>query len=154
MKLPPDWDEPSRENKDLCDKFIYETFDYYGILPYRLFIPDSSDKVPLVLYLHGADAYGDDNELQLTMHDTKTPIWMIHAADDMVVKTSYKTDEYSANLGSRDIYEELREIHPDLHYTEYKATELKERYGINPHCSWVPAGQNDEVKEWLFSKAK
>ena len=65
-----------------------------------------------------------------------------------------KTDGYSAHLGSRDIYEELREIHPDLRYTEYKAGELKERYGINPHCSWVPAGQDDEVKEWLFSKAK
>ena len=72
MKLPPDWDEPSQENKDLCDKFIYETFDYSGTLPYRLYVPDSSDKVPIVLYLHGADAYGDDNELQLTMHDIGT----------------------------------------------------------------------------------
>ena len=85
---------------------------------------------------------------------TKTPIWMLHAADDMVVKASYKTDGFSAHLGSRDIYEELKGIHPDLHYTEYEAGEMKERYGINPHCSWVPAGQDDEVKEWLFSKSK
>ncbi|MCR5557814.1 MAG: prolyl oligopeptidase family serine peptidase [Butyrivibrio sp.] len=252
MKLPPDWDKPSEENKDLCEKFIYETFDYSGTLPYRLFVPDSSDKVPLVLYLHGADAYGNDNELQLTMHDigtvfarddwqkqhpcfvcapqcdvgsrwsnlitqnkvcalikslrkkysniddkriyiygysaggvgcfeilkyhpgifaaavpicgatgwenirelTKTPIWMIHAADDMVVKATYKTDGFSAHLGSRDIYDELKDIHTDLHYTEYKTGEMKERYGINPHCSWVPAGQDNEVKEWMFSKPK
>ncbi len=72
MKLPPDWDEPSRDNKDLCDKFIYETFDYSGTLSYRLYVPDSYDMVPLILYLHGADAYGDDNELQLTMHDIGT----------------------------------------------------------------------------------
>ena len=252
MKLPPDWDEPSRENKDLCDRFIYETFEYSGALPYRLFIPESSDKVPLVVYFHGADAYGKDNERQLTMHDigttfardewqrqhpcyvcapqcsvdmrwsnlmtisrvcglmkllteqysnidtgrlyiygysaggvgcfeilkyhpavfaaavsicgatgwenlkelTKTPIWMLHAADDMIVKASYKTDGFSAHLGSRDIYDELKGVHPDLHYTEYKEGELKERYGINPHCSWVPAGQDNEVKEWLFSKSK
>ncbi len=252
MKLPPDWDEPSRDNKDLCDKFIYETFDYSGTLSYRLYVPDSYDMVPLILYLHGADAYGDDNELQLTMHDigttfarnewqrqhpcyilapqcnvgtrwsslitqnrvcaliksltekysniddrriyiygysaggvgcfeilklhpdiftaavpicgatgwenlkelTKTPIWMLHAADDMIVKASYKTDGFSTHLGSRDIYEELMGMHTDLHYTEYKVGELKEIYGINPHCSWVPAGQDKEVKEWLFSKSK
>ena len=252
MKLPPDWDEPSQENKDLCDKFIYETYDYSGVLPYRLFIPESSDKVPLVVYFHGADAFGKDNELQLTMHDigtvfvrdewqrqhpcfvlapqcnvgtrwsnlmtqnrvigllkslveqysnidtrriyiygysaggvgcfeilkyhpgvvaaavpicgatgwenlkelTKTPIWMIHAVDDMIVKASYKTDGYSAHLGSRDIYDELKDVHPDLHYKEYRAGELKEKYGINPHCSWVPAGHDNEVKEWLFSKSK
>ena len=28
MKLPSDWDVPSQGNKELCDKFIYETFDY------------------------------------------------------------------------------------------------------------------------------
>lgn len=252
MKLPPDWDEPSRDNKDLCDKFIYETFDYSGTLSYRLYVPDSYDMVPLILYLHGADAYGNDNELQLTMHDigttfardewqrlhpcyvlapqcnvgtrwsslitqnrvcalikslsekysniddrriyiygysaggvgcfeilklypdifaaavpicgatgwenlkelTKTPIWMLHAADDMIVKASYKTDGFSTHLGSRDIYKELMGMHTDLHYTEYKVGELKEIYGINPHCSWVPAGQDKEVKEWLFSKSK
>ena len=35
-----------------------------------------------------------------------------------------------------------------------KAGELKERFGINPHCSWVPAGEDEEVKEWLFSRFK
>ncbi|MBQ3796711.1 MAG: hypothetical protein II842_10570 [Butyrivibrio sp.] len=53
-----------------------------------------------------------------------------------------------------ELYEELKGTHPDLHYKEYKAGELKERYGINPHCSWVPAGQDNEVKEWLFSQSK
>ena len=252
MKLPPDWDEPSQGNKDICDKFINEIFEYSGALPYRLFIPDSKDKVPLVMYFHGADAFGKYNELQLTMYDigtmfardewqqahpcyvcapqcnvgnrwsnlmtqnrvcaliksleelysnidaeriyiygysaggvgcfeilkyhsdvfaaavpicgatgwenlkelTKTPIWMLHAEDDAIVKASYKTDGYSTHLGSRDIYEELKDKHPDMHYTEYKAGEMKERYGINPHCSWVPAGQDNEVKEWLFLKLK
>ena len=252
MKLPFDWDVPSQGNKNLCDKFIYEMFDYSGSLPYRLFMPDSRDAVPLVVYLHGADAFGNDNNLQLIMHDigttfakdewqkkhpcyvcapqcnvgnrwsnlmtqnkicslikslvkrypnidvrriyiygysaggvgcfeilkyhpdifaaavpicgatglenlrelTKTPLWMIHAADDMIVKASYKTDGNTVHLGSRDIYDELKDIHPDLHYTEYKAGELKERFGINPHCSWVPAGQDEEVKEWLFSRFK
>ncbi len=252
MKLPSDWDKPSRENKDLCNRFLYGAFDYSGTLIYRLFVPASGEKVPLVVYLHGADAYGDDNEMQLTMHDigtvfvrddwqklhpcyvmapqcsvdarwsnlmtqnrvcglikslveqhsnidagriylygysaggagcfeilkyhpdifaaavpicgatgrenlkelTKTPIWMLHAADDIVVKVSYKADWYSVHLGSRDIYEELKDVHTDLHYTEYEGGELKRKYGINPHCSWVPAGQDNEVKEWLFSKIR
>ena len=33
-------------------------------IPYRLFVPKSEDKkIPLVLYLHGADAVGSDNEI-------------------------------------------------------------------------------------------
>ena len=253
MKLPSDWDEPSQDNKEICDSFIYGTFDYSGELPYRLFIPDTREKVPLVVFLHGADAYGKDNELQLTMHDvgttfardewqkdhpcfvlapqcrrgrhwagfldggrvialekelttrytnidqnrlyiygysaggvgtlgiikyhpgvfaaavsicgatgredltalTQTPLWMLHAADDLIVKASYKANGMdSVHLGSRDIYEELKDRHPDLHYTEYKAGSMKETFGINPHCSWVPAGQDTEVKEWLFSKTR
>ncbi len=251
MNLPDDWDKPSLDNKSRCDSFLNGTFEYTGILPYRLFVPECADAVPLVVFLHGADAFGEDNELQLSMHDigtvfadkewqakhpcyvlapqckkgkqwsglldgnrvcalvkdlqgkygnidpnriylygysaggigsleilkyhselfagavpicaatgwrdlkalTKTPIWLIHAADDLIVKASYRTDlGLSTHLGSRDIYEELRNVHPDLHYTEYKTGELKGEYGINPHCSWVLAGRDDEVKEWLFSR--
>lgn len=251
MKLPPDWDKPSPDNKEICDKFTYGTFDYSGELPYRLFVPDAAAKVPLVVYLHGADAYGNDNELQLTMHDigtvfarddwqkehpcfvlapqcdlgrhwsgfldcsrvialvkelitqytnidpqrlyiygysaggvgtlgfikynpeffaaavsicgatgredlvalTSTPLWMIHAADDQIVKASYRSKGGSiVHMGSRDIYEVLKGVHKDIHYTEYKPGAMKETFGINPHCSWVPAGQDKAVKEWLFSK--
>ncbi len=84
---------------------------------------------------------------------TRTPIWLLHAADDLIVKTSCKSDgDYTTHLGSRDIYEALKNVHSDLQYTEYKEGSMKENYGINPHCSWVPAGQNTEIKEWLFSK--
>ena len=54
-------------------------------------------------------------------------------------------------IKAREIFEELGESHPDLHYTEYEAGELKEKYGINPHCSWVPAGRDAQIKEWLFT---
>ena len=250
MKLPPDWDEPSLENKRICDRFLYEMYEYSGTLPYRLFVPDCEERVPLVVFLHGADAYGDDNELQLSMHDIgtvfasedwqklhpcyvlapqcnrgrhwsglidgdrvcslvkdlfkrydnidqkkvyiygysaggvgtleiikyhaglfaaavsicgatgsrdlnaliKTPLWLIHAADDLIVKDSYQTEnDVSTHFGSRDIYKALKEIHPDLHYTEYEEGKLKKEYGINPHCSWVLAGRDEGVKEWLFS---
>ncbi|MCR5595817.1 MAG: prolyl oligopeptidase family serine peptidase [Lachnospiraceae bacterium] len=33
---------------------------------------ENSGKVPLVLYLHGADAFGDDNESQISLHDIGT----------------------------------------------------------------------------------
>ncbi len=251
MNLPADWDKPSPENRMICDRFLPGTFEYSGNLPYRLFVPEVSEKVPLVVFLHGADAYGDDNELQLSMHDIgtvfasdnwqkthpcyvlapqcrrgrhwsglldgnrvcalikklmdrygnidpkrvyiygysaggvgclelikyhadmfagavsicgatgwrdldaliKTPIWLIHAADDLIVKASYRTESgESVHLGSRDIFGELKDLHPDLHYTEYRAGEMKDVYGINPHCSWVPAGRDETVKEWLFSR--
>ncbi len=251
MKLPSDWDKPSPEHKAICDRFLYGTFEYSGTLSYRIFVPETSKDVPLVVFLHGADAYDDDNELQISMHDIgtifasddwqkthpcyivapqcrkgrfwsglidgdrvcalvkklmdqydnidpervyiygysagaiglleiikyhsemfagaisicgatgirdlkallKTPLWLIHAEDDLVVKVSYRLrNGDGSNLGSRDIYEELKDTHMDLHYTEYKEGELEEQYGINPHCSWVPAGRDETIKEWLFSR--
>ena len=38
-----------------------------GTLPYRLFVPESAEDMPLVVFRHGADAFGDDNELQLSI---------------------------------------------------------------------------------------
>jgi predicted peptidase len=35
-------------------------------MPYRLFRPASKEKLPLVLYLHGAGGLGDDNEKQIS----------------------------------------------------------------------------------------
>ncbi|MCR4903124.1 MAG: prolyl oligopeptidase family serine peptidase [Butyrivibrio sp.] len=73
MKLPKNWDKPSKDNSILCQKFeslvyVKETFE----LHYRLFLPSDCKKVPLVLYLHGADAVGEDNKLQLSMHNVGT----------------------------------------------------------------------------------
>ena len=78
MNLPANWDKPSSENKSTCHKFLYGTFEYSGSLPYRLFVPECSEIVPLVVFLQGADAYGDDNEIQLSMHDIGT----VFATDD------------------------------------------------------------------------
>ncbi len=253
MRLPSDWDKPSAENNAICESFLYGTFDHSGELSYRLFVPKCRDRVPLVVFLHGADAYGDDNNLQLTMHDigtvfargnwqvrhpcyvlapqcrrgrhwaglidgnrvcalvtsllkqydkidirriyiygysaggvgllevikyhaemfagavsicgatnrrdvaslVKTPLWLIHAADDLIVRASYKSDDGDLiHFGSRDLYEELKDVHPDIHYTEYETGYLKKRYGLNPHCSWVLAGHDEKMKEWLFSCRK
>ena len=249
MRIPEDWDEPSPGNRILCDKFEYGSFEDKGRLLYRLYKPASSGKVPLVVYLHGADAFGDDNELQLTMHDIGTmfvrdswqekhpsyvlapqvkasghwagpgsgervcglisylsreypdidteriyiygysaggigalklikdhpglfaaavpicaatdsedieglidiPMWLFHAADDAIVKVSYGGDRlFASTFGSREIYEELKDRSVELKYTEYPEGYMKEHYGLNPHCTWVPVSENGEVGEWLF----
>jgi predicted peptidase len=57
--------------KETMDKDNYTTTK--GSLPYRIFIPDSvgaDEKIPLVLFLHGAGERGDDNESQL-LHGVK-----------------------------------------------------------------------------------
>jgi len=254
MLLPLDWDKPSEGNEELCSKFSYGLYKTDGHeMPYRLFIPKISKPVPLVLYLHGADAVGHDNESQLRMHDIGTvlvrdgwqkrhpcivlapqynadeywnepwiyegiyklikkytdtgaadkeriyvygysaggvgtyhmlntypeifasavpicgvtgrrtlavieekPVWMVHAADDRIVKASYKKSEYRelSNFGSHDIYEELKDRAKELKYTEYAKGEMKKLYGVNPHCSWVALSdeKNIGIWEWLFSK--
>ena len=91
-----------------------------------------------------------------------TPLWMIHAADDNIVKATYRTPggKDPANLGSRDIYDwylkkkEEAPVMADIRYTEYPEGWMKEHYGLNPHCSWVTASNphDTSVWEWMFSK--
>ena len=95
-----------------------------------------------------------------TYHDrleklTRTPIWLLHAVDDRIVSPFRKAGFGVEYLGSRALYD-LLENEPSamLHYTEYKKGELKEKYDLNPHCAWVPAGQDEEVKEWLFRQRR
>ena len=249
MKLPSDWDKPSPDNHILCARFGYGSFEDRGLLKYRLFKPKAAGKVPLVIYLHGADAFGNDNEQQLEMHDIgtmfardswqdkhpayilapqckpsghwagpesgrrlcaliaelikehpdidadrlyiygysaggigilrllkdnpglfaaaipicgatdtedldkliETPMWLFHAEDDKIVKVTYRGDSFfGINLGSRDIYAELKNKMPGIRYTEYPAGYMHDHYGINPHCTWVPVSENLEAMEWLF----
>lgn len=257
MLLPPNWDKPGEGNDKLCAKFSKRVYnDSNRILNYRFYEPENkvNKAMPLVLYLHGADAAGDDNELQLSMHDIgtflarddmtgrhpcyilapqygemkhwampeikdilweliertvkehsdidparmyiygysaggvgtfrlikerpgffaaalcicgatgtwnidsllKTPIYMVHASDDTIVRSTYRTDKNSAlgNYGSADIYDRFRKEHKDLRYVEYPAGYMEERYGVNPHCSWVAVSdpRNMNIWEWLFSK--
>ena len=82
-----------------------------------------------------------------------TPIWMFHAADDDIVKVSYRTQPGTdpVYLGSRDIYDLMKGDSVEMRYTEYPAGYMKEHYGVHPHCAWVPVSQSKEAMEWLFS---
>lgn len=121
-----------------------------------------------------------------------TPLWMVHAKDDTIVKSTYKTDRIRepGNLGSRDIIERLGtgdyriaaqgrdplgaetsvlvkaegdgdkdsdtgEV-PDLRYTEYPEGYMMEKFGVNPHCSWVAVSDagSSEIWEWMFHKKR
>ena len=253
MYFPRDWDKPSTENEGLCRLFGYGVFEDQGKLPYRIFEPETSEKVPLLVYLHGADAFGNDNEAQLAIHDIGTcfarperqrknpcfilapqctqksrwsirssggrllklisklisgderidreriyiygysagaigslrlikerpeifaaavsicgaterdkleilediPLWLIHAADDEIVWASFNSGSSgSALLGSAEICDILKERAKDIRYTEYPPGFMKEKYGVNPHCTWVPAAEDEELARWLFSRRK
>lgn len=267
MKIPSDWDQPGADNAARCKKFSYGEYqDKIGRkMPYRYFAPafDPTDEapVPLVLYLHGADAVGRDNEQQLTIHDigtvfaddawqgahpchilapqyhrsmhwaaegmqkylygflekyirdacsddavrsvdhdriyvygysaggigtfrnikayphyyagaivicgattgddfellADTPMWLFHAEDDMIVPVGdhlYAISEGNYH-GSQSVYEKLSGIMGDkIRYTGFKHGEMKKRYGINPHCTWVPAAEAREAHEWLFEQSR
>ena len=47
-------------------------------MPYRLFRPKASGKLPLVLYLHGSGGLGDDNQKQLGLGNVfGTRVWLL-----------------------------------------------------------------------------
>ena len=85
----------------------------------------------------------------------RTPIWLLHAVDDRIVSPFRQAGFGVEYLGSQALYELLKgESGAEFHYTEYEKGEMKEKYDLNPHCTWVPAGQDEEVKEWLFQQKR
>lgn len=89
----------------------------------------------------------------------KTPLWMIHAADDRIVKASYGDGgkEQPHYMGSRNLYSTMkRKSGWELKYTEYPEGFMETRYGVNPHCSWVAMSdpENPRYADWLFSHKK
>ncbi len=87
-----------------------------------------------------------------------TPLYLIHAADDEIVRASYRSPKTHmlAHYGSRDIYEELQMKAGSLHYIEYPEGDMKAKFGVNPHCVWVAvsAESGEPVREWLFAKTR
>ena len=250
MKVPEDWDLPSAGNDKLCERFSHFIHGANPGMPYRLFTPNTNERVPLVVYIHGADAYGLDNEAPLAMHNIGTvlardswqakhpcfilapqcgqgstsfrdqasetickitslivgsnplidtsrlyiygysagaaktfsilknhpglfaaafaicgatdrlgaekladvPLSLMHALDDTIVRASYKTafDSHPVFLGSSDLYEEIKDLSGDITYKSFPVGYMKEHYGINPHCTWVPASEDEVIWEWMF----
>jgi predicted peptidase len=69
------------------------------------------------------------------------PIWIFHAEDDPLVDVRYSRDAEKAikELGGKNVK-----------YTEYPAGTVMPM----GHFSWVPALQNQEMIDWLFSQSK
>ena len=86
----------------------------------------------------------------------KTPLYMVHAADDTIVRSTYRTKAtgFPGNYGSADIYDRFGGEHKDIYYDEYPPGFMEEHFGVNPHCSWVAVSDTRSLKiwEWLFSK--
>lgn len=85
-----------------------------------------------------------------------TPLWMIHAADDSIVKATYRDPKIKElyHYGSQDIYELLGHESNNMKYTRLPKGYMMERYGVNPHCSWVEVSnsKNTIYGEWLLTR--
>jgi predicted peptidase len=54
-----------KQSEGLEKKFEARTYKNVWVMPYRLYQPGTSERVPLVIYLHGSGGQGDDNLKQL-----------------------------------------------------------------------------------------
>jgi predicted peptidase len=67
-----------KRSEGLQDKFEPHTHKSDWVMPYRLFRPGSSERLPLVMYLHGSGGLGDDNLKQLSLGNRfGTRVWLL-----------------------------------------------------------------------------
>lgn len=80
-----------------------------------------------------------DNTVYKNIKDM--PIWIFHAEDDPLVDVRYSRDAEKAikDLGGKNVK-----------YTEYPEGTVKPM----GHSSWIPALQDQEMIDWLFSQSK
>jgi predicted peptidase len=67
-----------KRSEGLQDKFEPHTHKSDWTMPYRLFRPKTTQRVPLVVYLHGSGGLGDDNLKQLQFGNRfGTRLWLL-----------------------------------------------------------------------------
>jgi predicted peptidase len=67
-----------KQSEGLEKKFEARTHKSDWAMPYRLFRPETAEKLPLVMYLHGSGGLGDDNLKQLGLGNIfGTRVWLL-----------------------------------------------------------------------------
>jgi len=67
-----------KQSEGLEKKFEARTHKSDWVMPYRLFRPEASGKVPLVMFLHGSGGLGDDNLKQIGLGNIfGTRVWLL-----------------------------------------------------------------------------
>jgi predicted peptidase len=67
-----------KQSEGLEQKYEARTYKGDWVMPYRLFRPDASGKLPLVMYLSGSGGLGTDNLKQLQFGNTYgTHVWLL-----------------------------------------------------------------------------
>ena len=67
-----------KQSEGLEKKYEARTHNSDRVMPYRLFRPEATGKLSLVLYLHGAGGLGDDNVKQLGLGNVfGTRVWLL-----------------------------------------------------------------------------
>ncbi len=67
-----------KQSEGLENKFEPRTYKGDWVMPYRLFRPEATGKLPLVVYLHGSGGLGDDNVKQMSFGNIfGTRVWLL-----------------------------------------------------------------------------
>ena len=67
-----------KRSEGIENKFEARTHKSDWVMPYRLFRPEATGKLPLILFLHGSGGLGDDNLKQMGLGNTfGTRVWAL-----------------------------------------------------------------------------
>lgn len=100
-------------------------------------------------------------DISLMENIKEMPIWAFHATNDPVVPMYGQKDQYKYNnniIGTKTIVYRLKELGSNIKFTEFseedmlKAGVRVDENAIYNHFAWVPAYNNEESIDWLFSQ--
>ena len=124
----PGWACPSPENKLRCERFKKDRFAYNDIENGLRYYQNTSgrDALPLIVFLHGADAVGTDNESQIALHDVGTvfadPAWQAKNPCHIVAPQYAKGRHWALPRMTEYVYELT------MHYAEQFHADMSRLY--------------------------
>lgn len=133
-----------KTSEGLQNKYEPHTHKSDWVMPYRLFRPASTGKLPLLVYLHGSGGLGDDNERQLGLGNIfGTRVWLLpenqksYPCYVLVPQTNRGWVRYDPEKMQKDVYEMIPGPGQGVSLALEIIDEVRHRYSIDEQRIYV-----------------
>ena len=137
-------DSFKKQSEGLEKKFEARTHKGDWEMPYRLFRPEATGKLPLVIYLHGSGGQGTDNLKQLGLGNIfGTRVWLLpenqkkHPCYVLAPQTDRGWIRYDPAKLDKGVYEMIQGVGQGVGMALAIMDELRHEFSIDDHRIYV-----------------